>query len=299
MKYSLLWSATLVLLSSGLCHGAGFVTVDVLRGITGGSVTFTTSVKPTTEPFLALTWGFNGTTNVITSTTADVVGQGYENRVEVDKSTGSLVLRHLTEKDSGEYELMIIPNGGEQIQGTAKLEVLTPVSEPTMACPTGNLIEGKTSVKLACDANGLVSREWMKDGKPVAPGGRFSFHEGNRVLSISPVDRMDTGGFLCNVSNDISFETTNCSLKVFYGPDRPIIDQTPIGAELEDRVTLRCSADSLPKATYYWRFKHMLMYGPVHFIHEMEERHLGKYTCTAQNSVTGLETSEVHKLHGT
>ncbi|XP_060937014.1 carcinoembryonic antigen-related cell adhesion molecule 20-like [Limanda limanda] len=194
--------------SAGLCHGAGFVTVDVLHGITGGSVTFTTSVKPSAETFLALTWGFNGTTNVITSTTAEVVGQGYENRVEVDKSTGSLVLRHLTEKDSGEYELMIIPNGGEQIQGTAKLEVLN-------------------------------------------------------------------------------------------GPDRPIIDQTPIEAEMEERVTLRCSADSLPRATYYWRFKHMLIYGPVHFIHEMEERHLGKYTCTAQNSVTGLETSEVHKLHGT
>lgn len=298
MKYSLLWSAILVLLSSGVCHGAGVITVDVLRGTAGGSVTFTTSVKPTAEPFLALTWSFNGTINVITSAGVDIVGQGYENRIEVDKSTGSLVLKNVTEKDAGEYELIIIPNGGEQIQGTAQLEVVTEMSKPTMACPSGNLIEGKTSVKLTCDADGFVTREWMKDGRPVAPGGRFSFHEGNRVLSISPVNRTDTGEFHCKVSNNISFETANCSLKVFYGPDRPIIVQTPIGAELEESVTLSCSADSLPRATYFWRFRHMLIYGPLHYIHEMEERHLGMYTCTARNSVTGLEASEVHILRG-
>lgn len=110
-------------ISAGLCYGAGVLPVDSLRGATGDSVTFTTSVKPTNEPFLALIWTFSGTINIITSTTVDVVGQGYENRIILDKSTGSLVLRNLTEKDSGEYELIIIPYGAEQIQGTAKLEV--------------------------------------------------------------------------------------------------------------------------------------------------------------------------------
>lgn len=88
-------------------------------------MTFKTSVKPTAEPFLALTWSFNGTTNVITSTSVDVVGQGYESRIVLEKSTGSLVLMNLTEKDSGEYELLIIPYEAEQIQGTVKLEVLS------------------------------------------------------------------------------------------------------------------------------------------------------------------------------
>lgn len=118
-------SANYVHISAGLCYGAGVLTVDLLSEVAGQSVTFTTSVKPAAEPFMALTWSFNGTTNVITSTSVDVVGPGYENRIILDKSTGSLVLRNLTEKDSGEYDLIIIPHGAGQIQGTAKLDVLS------------------------------------------------------------------------------------------------------------------------------------------------------------------------------
>ena len=109
-------------ISAGLGHGAGVITVDFLRGAAGESVTFPTSVKPA-EPFLALTWSFSGTTNVITSTSVNVVGKDYENRVTLNTSTGTLVLGNLTEKDGGEYELIIVPYGAEQIQGTVKLEV--------------------------------------------------------------------------------------------------------------------------------------------------------------------------------
>lgn len=83
------------------------------------------------------------------------------------------------------------------------------------------------------------------------------------------------------------------------GPDTPIIIQTPVGAELEESVALSCSADSLPKATFFWKFKYMEMYGPVHYIEEMEMEHLGRYTCTARNAVTGVEASVVHTLTGT
>lgn len=91
------------------------------------------------------------------------------------------------------------------------------VSRPTITCPKENLIEGETSVNLTCDAEGFVSsRVWLKDGKPlVSAADRFSFYDGNRVLSISPVDRSDTGVFLCNVSNDSSFDTAKCKLKVY------------------------------------------------------------------------------------
>ncbi|XP_031709410.1 carcinoembryonic antigen-related cell adhesion molecule 20-like isoform X2 [Anarrhichthys ocellatus] len=245
---------------------------------------------------MALAWTFNSTTNVITSTSADVVGPGYENRITLDKFTGSLVLRNMTKEDSGQYKLIIIPYGAAQIQGTAKLEVLTKVSKPTLACPTENLMEGQTSLNLTCHADSPVSRVWLKDGKPLVPGDRFSFHDGNRVLSISPLNRKDTGEFLCNVSNHFSFDTDKCRLKVYWGPDQPRIVQTPNGAELEESVLLRCSADSLPKASFSWTFKHTTMKGPSHYIDEMEKRHLGKYTCTARNLITGLEASVFHTL---
>lgn len=112
-------------ISTGFCSAAGIVTVDYVWGIKGEPVTFTTSLKPSAEFFLALTWSFNSTTNIITSTSSDVVGMGYENRITLNKHTGSLVLSNLTEEDSGEYELIIIPYGGQQLQGTATLKVLS------------------------------------------------------------------------------------------------------------------------------------------------------------------------------
>uniref|UniRef100_A0A8D0AZ03 Ig-like domain-containing protein n=1 Tax=Sander lucioperca TaxID=283035 RepID=A0A8D0AZ03_SANLU len=292
-------SANYVHISAGLCYGAGVLTVDLLSEVAGQSVTFTTSVKPAAEPFMALTWSFNGTTNVITSTSVDVVGPGYENRIILDKSTGSLVLRNLTEKDSGEYDLIIIPHGAGQIQGTAKLDVLTKVSKPTMACPTENLIEGKTSLNLTCDADSFKSRVWMKDGKPLVSGDGFSFHDGNRVLSISPVNRRDTGEFLCNVSNDFSFDTAKCRLEVYYGPDRPIIVQTPIGAELEENgpeninLTLSpsqeyCSAVSRPAAQFQWFLNGDLLSdtGPDLRMMNIQMSQSGNYSCQAFNNKT-------------
>ncbi|KAM9852076.1 cell adhesion molecule CEACAM5-like [Aulostomus maculatus] len=255
-----------------------------------------TSLAPAAQPFLALTWSFNTTINVVTLTSAEVVGQGYEGRITLDKSTGSLVLGNLTEKDSGKYEVMIIPYGAAPVKGSAKLEVRAQVSRPTMACPTEHLIEGKTSVNLTCDGMAL-NRVWMKDGKPLVPGGRFSFHDGNRVLSINPVNRTDTGEFLCNVSNDVSFDTAKCNLRVFYGPDKPRIIQMPIGAELEDSVTLMCSADSLPMASFSWKFRNIMISGPVHYIHEMSEWHLGRDSadslqCLLSCHAKGLEQEE-------
>lgn len=260
------------------------------------SVTFTTSVKPPETPFLAVTWNFNSTVNIITSTVVDVVGSGYEGRVSLDRTTGALVLKNLTEADSGKYELIIITDTASQLHGTAETKVLSLVLTPTIDCP-GAVVEGLSSLSLSCDAEGTVeNREWMKDGQLLLPSDKYSFSEGNRVLSISSVHRADTGNFQCNASNEVSSATATCDLTVYYGPDPPEITQKPIGAELEDRVTLTCSAVSLPAASFFWTFKDLTMKGNVYKIREMEEHHLGKYTCTATNPASGRSASAVHRL---
>uniref|UniRef100_UPI003AB09B84 cell adhesion molecule CEACAM8-like n=1 Tax=Centroberyx gerrardi TaxID=166262 RepID=UPI003AB09B84 len=290
--------AALVLITSGLCCEAG-VTVDLLIGLAGWNVTFTTTVKPPVRPFLEVVWTFNRTTNIITSTTSDTVHPGYKDRITLDRLTGSLELRNLTEEDNGEYHLSIIPDGGAQILATTKLEVHPKVPTPTIACPTAKLIEGTSSVKLTCDADGFISaRVWMKGGQPLVAGDRYNFYEDGRVLSISPVNRTDTAEFLCRVSNPASFETAKCSLTVYYGPDKLMITQHPETEILEETVTLTCSADSLPKATFTWMFNQIKTDGSVYKIHEVEEQHLGNYTCIALNPATGQDASKVHTLTG-
>ncbi|XP_071382214.1 cell adhesion molecule CEACAM6-like [Centroberyx affinis] len=289
--------AALVLITSGLCCGAG-VTVDLLPGLAGGNVTFTTTVVPPVKPFVAVVWTVNGTTNIITSGTSDTIQPGYKDRITLDRLTGSLELRNLTEGDNGEYHLTIIPDEGAQILGTTKLEVHPKVPTPTIACPTTtNLIEGKDSVSLTCDADGFISaRVWMKDSQPLVAGDRYSFYEDGRVLSISPVNRTDSTEFLCRVSNPASSETAKCSLTVYYGPDKVTITQHPETGILEERVTLTCSADSLPKATFTWMFNQITTVGSVYVIGKVEEEHLGDYTCTAHNPFTEQEASKVHTL---
>eukprot|EP00066_Takifugu_rubripes_P015010 XP_011604276.1 PREDICTED: carcinoembryonic antigen-related cell adhesion molecule 1-like [Takifugu rubripes] len=297
MKHTFLRAALLFIHASGFCSAAGIITGEDVRGVKGESVTFATSLEPSAESFLALTWSFNRTTNIITSTSTDVVGKGYESRIALNKQTGSLLLSNLTEEDSGEYELIIFPYGGQQLQGSATLKVLTLVSKPSVSCPDPVLIEGQ-SVKLTCDADSFVSRVWTKDGKAVVSGDRFSFHDGNRVLSISPLDRRDSGEFTCSVSNDLSSESDKCNLHIYYGPDTPTVLQLPAKAELEERVRLICSADSLPEATFYWTFKSTTIRSHIYHIDELEEEHLGRYTCTARNAVTGREALVSHRLRG-
>lgn len=287
----------LLLLFSGVCHGAGVITFDLLRVPTRESVTFTTNLKPTETPFVAVTWTFNATVNVVTSTGVDVVGSGYEGRVSLDRTTGALVLGNLTERDSGKYELIIITHMASQLHGTAEIRVLSKVTTPSIDCPTAAVVEGQPSLNLSCEAKGSVeTRVWMKDGQILLPSDKYSFSEGNRVMSISSVHRADTGQFQCNASNEVSSATATCALTVYYGPDPPEITQKPIGAELEDRVTLTCSAVSLPAASFFWTFKDLTMKGNVYKIREMEEHHLGKYTCTATNPASGRTASAEHRL---
>uniref|UniRef100_A0A665WDN1 Ig-like domain-containing protein n=1 Tax=Echeneis naucrates TaxID=173247 RepID=A0A665WDN1_ECHNA len=272
--------------SAALCHGAGVIAADFLRGAAGESVTFTTSLKPATKPFLALTWSFNGTINVITSVTADIVGQGYENRITLDKSTGSLVLRNLTEEDSGEYELIIIPQGAEQIQGTAKLEVQTKVSRPTLSCHTENLIEDNSSVKLTCDDDSSTStRVWMKDGQPV------QLTDGGSTLTISSVSRYDQGPFRCNVFNPISNGTSDSqNLSINYGPENVNLTLSPLQENYVQgsNISLTCSAVSRPAASLYWFLNGDLLSdtGPELRLVNLQMSQSGNYSCQAFNNKT-------------
>lgn len=110
--------------STGLCSAAGRNPVDSIQGRKEASVALALSLNPGPESFRALTWSFNGTSNDVMSTSTDVVGKRYENRITLNKHTGSLLLTNLMEDDSGEYELIIIPYGGQQLLRTATLKVL-------------------------------------------------------------------------------------------------------------------------------------------------------------------------------
>ena len=92
----------------------------LLNATAGGTMVFTTTLTPSENPFTFVEWKFGDQSIISTNTNATA---DYEGRVTLFTSTGSLELRNLVLSDSGEYRVLIIPQGGSLLEGNTRLEV--------------------------------------------------------------------------------------------------------------------------------------------------------------------------------
>lgn len=83
---------------------------------------FTTTLAPAETAFVSVIWSFKGV-SIITSININVTDSGYENRIFLERSTGSLELSNLVEEDSGEYAVSIITSDQVQRQGRITLDI--------------------------------------------------------------------------------------------------------------------------------------------------------------------------------
>ncbi len=72
----------------------------------------------------------------------------------------------------------------------------------------------------------------------------------------------------------------------------------PSEAELDDRVTLTCSAASVPPASFSWKFNGSLSDTKTaeYVIEKAVYKNSGTYTCEAFNAITGKKSSQTHSL---
>ncbi|XP_041757769.1 HEPACAM family member 2-like [Coregonus clupeaformis] len=296
MDYTL-FTAAVVLLTSGLCAGQSVLPPGPLTGAIGGRVKFTTTLSPPAKPFVSVSWTFNRV-NIITSTTVNITNADHKERISLDRTTGSLELWNLGLRDQGEYRVSIIPDGALELQGATTLDVYVLLSAATITSPPATLIAGISSTNLTCEAAGNISSiQWIKDGLPLSPSNNITFSADNRTVYLSPVQVIDNGEYECLVSNRVSNWTASHNLTVNFGPQNISIDG-PSAASTGRRVTLSCSADSIPPATFTWMFNRteMGVNNTLYVIERMEALHIGNYTCTATNNITGLKDSVVYKL---
>ena len=73
-------------------------------------------------------------------------------------------------------------------------------------------IEGDT-VTLSCNATGnpLPTISWTRNGSPVTASGRISFSDDKKQLTITNVNRTDSGEYRCVASNELGSDTSNAS----------------------------------------------------------------------------------------
>ncbi|XP_076135972.1 cell adhesion molecule CEACAM20-like isoform X2 [Alosa pseudoharengus] len=214
-------------------------------------------------------------------------------------SEGSeLRLENVTTNQSGAYTCWAYNNKTlrYKISSPQNITVLEKISDVHITHPGDVLIANKNSVNLTCDARGsIVTREWTKDEQPLS-SNRITFHEENRRVSISPVQKEDNGEYTCQVRNPVSSLHNVSKLIVNYGPENTKIE---VKGEivLGSQITLTCSAESIPDSTYTWTFNEIeIQSGASYVIQESADEDSGNYTCTALNSITKLRNTAIQEL---
>ncbi|XP_039550222.1 carcinoembryonic antigen-related cell adhesion molecule 20-like isoform X3 [Pimephales promelas] len=271
---------------------------DPTNGEVGKSVKLAPDNPPSSTSIRRTEWSF--TTKFIMTAESGVttISDAYKGRVKFDINTQSLELQNLTLGDSGKYGLSVITNAGGIFTGETSLQVFEKVSNVRLIGPKVLLIEGNSSANITSMGTGnITSVEWIKDNSPLSPSNRIIFSSDNRSVSISPVQKSDNGEYQCTYINPVSSETAKLPLIINYGPEDVSINGLDV-VDLGVSVSLSCSANSKPFASFSWRFNgtDTNVTTDTFTIAETDFKHSGDYECTASNNVTKRSNSQSHAL---
>ncbi|XP_041032797.1 carcinoembryonic antigen-related cell adhesion molecule 5-like isoform X1 [Carcharodon carcharias] len=252
----------------------------------GSNVTFTCSVQ--SVPPSEFEWFFNG--------------------VPLNKTGQVMTLVSIVPSHSGNYMCQAFNNMTRNyIHVTESIHVVEPVSKPNISSNISDPIEQKDTVALTCHVTGDVRFiYWIKTNQSIQNEERMMLSLDNVTLTIASVNRSDAGDYMCQAWGHTNNEESDpFSLDVSYGPDTPqltIEDEKEVYAPESD-ITLRCSADSVPPATFEWLLngKPLGKTGKKLTLVSITMSDCGNYTCKAHNNHTDSyaeATKEISLVEG-
>ncbi|XP_033985969.1 B-cell receptor CD22-like [Trematomus bernacchii] len=192
--------------------------------------------------------------------------------------------------DTGTYSCAL--KGHEDFPSPA---VYAPKRPSVSVSPSAEIEEG-SSVTLNCssDANPAANYTWYKeDGNQKRPPLTTE-----PQLFFSSIQSSDSGQYFCTAENELGKITSKVnSVDVKYAPKLPSVSVSP-SAEIEEgsSVTLTCSSDANPAASYTWYKENEdspKASGQIFTITDFRAEHSGSYSCGAQNKL-GRSNSTFH-----
>ncbi|XP_035038208.2 carcinoembryonic antigen-related cell adhesion molecule 2 [Hippoglossus stenolepis] len=177
--------------------------------------------------------------------------------------------------------------------------VMDAISGTKITGPTVTLIAGNSTANLSCQAMAgtVKTTTWLKDGKPLSTSSHLVFAANMRSVIINPLQKGDRGQYTCQLSNPVNTDQASFKMEVNFGPETAMVEGKE-AVEVNEPITLTCSAESYPTANFTWKFNGTVtdVKTDKYIIMEAKYKNTGTYTCEAHNTVTGKTATGSHKL---
>ncbi|XP_067441976.1 sialoadhesin-like [Thunnus thynnus] len=209
---------------------------------------------------------------------------------------GQKVMNEETSLYSGQF------NAGDNVSCALKghedyssPSVYAPMPPSVSVSPSDDIIEG-SSVTLTCssDANPAANYNWYKknenpDLQPLSKEPQLIF---------SSIQSSDSGEYYCTAENQLGKRTSeHIFINVKYGPKPPSVSVSPSGEIVQgSSVTLNCSSDANPAATYTWHKENQtVLHGPENMYHftSISSEDSGVYHCKSENQYGEINSSSL------
>ncbi|XP_078662156.1 lachesin-like isoform X1 [Branchiostoma floridae x Branchiostoma belcheri] len=217
----------------------------------------------------------------------------------------SLRIRDLRKEDTGFYELHAIYGDGKSNSRAVELIVsYGPASMDIIVHPYPSYEGNNINLTCVADSQPPSNYTWVRENGNL-PSDRMTYDSRTGVLSIRNATREDVDKYACLAGNGVGYPARDVTdLDLRYSPRSTSLQADPGWAWREgDAVTLRCTTDAFPPATFTWRredsgnipeeprVEQNPVAGTLIFT-KIEKGDKGTYVCEAQNGIGQPDTAK-------
>ncbi|XP_052894216.1 lachesin-like [Anopheles moucheti] len=211
-----------------------------------------------------------------------------------------LRIRDVKESDKGWYMCQV--NTDPMRNQIGYLNVVVPPNILDYPTSTDMVVREGSNVTLKCAASGSPTPSiiWRREGNEPVSAGATSLN--SSTFSISRVNRLHMGAYLCIASNGIPPSVSKRVMLIVHFPPMIWIQDQLVGAALGQRLTLECQSEAYPRSINYWMKNDTIITQGKHFepsikeinsykvvmkltIKDINIADFGTYKCVVKNSL--------------
>ncbi|XP_070489921.1 lachesin-like isoform X3 [Chironomus tepperi] len=221
----------------------------------------------------------------------------------VENRAWVLRIRDVKESDKGWYMCQI--NTDPMKNQVGYLNVVVPPDILDYPTSTDMVVREGSNVTLKCAARGSPQPNitWRREGgESIAISGQREVVTFNgSILSISRVNRLHMGAYLCIASNGIPPTVSKRVMLIVHFPPMLMIQNQLVGSAIGQKIMLECQSEAYPKSINYWMKNETIItkgkrFEPVEMenayrvimkltINSVGQNDFGSYKCVSKNSL--------------